>query len=241
MIIYPAIDLIDGKCVRLHKGDFARQTTYNFDPVDITKAYKQNGAKWLHVVDLDGAKNPVSRQTGLITKIIQESGLNVQTGGGARSLNDVQTLIDAGASRVVISSMAIKNPDLAKRIIVNFGTDRICLAADVIEQNHTYKIAVSGWQESSTISLNDFLTDYQSAGIKHVLCTDISKDGTMQGCNFSLYKDLVQNFPGLSIQASGGIHALQDLKNLTTNGVIIGKALYEGAFTLREALEAVTC
>lgn len=241
MIIYPAIDLINGQCVRLHKGDFAQQTTYETDPVDVAKIYKRNGAEWLHVVDLDGAKSPENRQTDLIAKIIRESSLKVQTGGGIRSLADVQTLIDAGAHRVIIGSLAVKTPALVKKIIADFGADHICLAADVLEENGVYKIAVSGWQESSSVNLDDFLTDYQEAGIQHILCTDISKDGTMQGCNVDLYDDLIAKFPDLSIQASGGISRLQDLTALNTNGVIIGKALYEGVFTVSEALEAVSC
>ncbi|MCK5285307.1 MAG: 1-(5-phosphoribosyl)-5-[(5-phosphoribosylamino)methylideneamino]imidazole-4-carboxamide isomerase [Alphaproteobacteria bacterium] len=240
-MIYPSIDLIDGKCVRLYKGAFAQKTIYETTPVNIAKSYKADGAEWIHIVDLDGAKNPENRQVNLIKNIINASGLKIQTGGGIRNFDDVQTLIDAGASRVVIGSMAVKNPDLIKDIISKFGANYICLAADVTKQNNIYKISISGWQESSTIHINDFLTDYQNAGIKHILCTDISKDGTMQGCNFELYQDLIQKFPDLSIQASGGVSTLQDLKTLTTDGVIIGKALYEGAFTLCEALEAVTC
>ena len=240
MIVYPAIDLINGKCVRLYKGNFSQCTTYEADPVEIAKKYRKQGAKWLHLVDLDGAKNPEDRQTDLITKIIREGGMSVQTGGGIRSLFDVQALINAGAERVVIGSLAIKNPDLVKEAIATFGPDRICLAADVIKQNDIYKIVVSGWHESSTICLNDFLANYQEA-VNHVLCTDISKDGTMQGCNFSLYQDLAQKFPDLAIQASGGVSTLQDLENLTTDGVIIGKALYEGTFTLNEALKIVSC
>jgi len=241
MIIYPAIDLIDGQCVRLHKGDFDQKTIYDSNPVSMAQSFKGAGAEWLHVVDLDGAKNPNNRQTQLIASIIQQSGLKVQTGGGVRSEADVESLLDAGASRVVIGSLAVKEPDVVKKIVNRFGADKICLAADVLEKESVYYIAVSGWQEGSEVMLEDFLNDYQDIGIRHILCTDISKDGMMQGCNFDLYKNLNHKFENLCIQASGGVHALDDLTKLNTNGVIIGKALYEETFTLSEALEVVSC
>ena len=241
MIIYPAIDLIDGQCVRLHKGDFDQKTIYDSDPVSMAQSFKSSGASWVHVVDLDGAKDPNNRQTALISSIIKQSGLKVQTGGGIRSEEDVEALLGAGASRVVIGSLAVKDTDLMKKIIERFGADKICLAADVLEKESAFYIAVSGWQEGSEVLLEDFLNDYQAQGIRHILCTDISKDGMMQGCNFDLYKTLNQKFDGLLIQASGGVHALDDLTKLDTDGVIIGKALYEGSFTLSEALEVVSC
>lgn len=241
MIIYPAIDLFDGVVVRLHKGDFERVTQYGTDPVAVAQSYSEAGAKWLHLVDLDGAKNPQNRQIGLIKKIIDSTGLSVQTGGGVRSIGDVAALIDTGATRVVIGSLAVRDPVTVKQLLQNYGPEKICLAADVIWQNNRFNISVSGWQEASELSLFSFLKMFKAAGLKHVLCTDISRDGTLQGFNKSLYADVKQRFPDLQLQASGGASSLADLKNVAADGVIIGKALYEGRFSVADALETVTC
>ena len=241
MIIYPAIDLFDGVVVRLHKGDFERVTQYGTDPVTVAQSYSEAGAKWLHLVDLDGAKNPQNRQIGLIKKIIDSTGLSVQTGGGVRSIGDVAALIDTGATRVVIGSLAVRDPVTVKQLLQNYGPEKICLAADVIWQNNRFNISVSGWQEASELSLFSFLKMFKAAGLKHVLCTDISRDGTLQGFNKSLYADVKQRFPDLQLQASGGASSLADLKNVAADGVIIGKALYEGRFSVADALETVTC
>jgi phosphoribosylformimino-5-aminoimidazole carboxamide ribotide isomerase len=238
MIIYPAIDLINGQCVRLHKGDFEQQTTYDASPIETAQDHKKQGAEWLHLVDLDGARNPAKRQTTLISDIIQKSNLKVQTGGGVRSIHDVETLLSAGASRIVIGSLSVKNPDLTKEIFQTFGPEKICLATDVIPQNKEYMIAVSGWQEESTTTLNELIETYLDVGLKHILCTDISRDGTMEGSNVNLYETLQNDFPHINVQASGGVNSLDDIRNLNTAGVIIGKALYEGAFTVKDALEA---
>jgi phosphoribosylformimino-5-aminoimidazole carboxamide ribotide isomerase len=241
MILYPAIDLIGGAVVRLHKGDFDQLTEYGTNPVAVAKTYADAGAKWLHLVDLDGAKNPQNRQNELVVKIINDCGLFVQTGGGIRSADDATRLLDAGAARVVIGSLAVREPDVIKRLIQNHGPENICLAADVIWQNDAFYIAVSGWQEASDLSLSDFLNMFTPAGLKHVLCTDIDRDGTLQGFNRSLYTNVKQEFPYLQLQASGGASHLGDLKNLDADGVIIGKALYEGRFSVFEALEATAC
>ncbi len=241
MIIYPAIDIMNGRCVRLYKGNFTKCTKYQISPINVSKKFKQDGSKWLHIVDLDGAKNPEERQLNLIKKIIKESGLKVQTGGGIRSFEDIEKLIYIGTERIIIGSLSVKNPNLTRKIIKHFGPDRICLAADVLKDRNKYKIAVSGWQERSEINIYDFLSQYHQLGIKHILCTDVSKDGTMLGCNISLYDNLIKAFPELYFQASGGISNLDDLKNLSTNGAVIGKALYDGAFTLRNALDVTSC
>ena len=241
MIIYPAIDLIDGAVVRLHKGDFDQLTTYSTDPVSVAQSYADAGATWLHLVDLDGARNPEKRQVKLIKRIIEGASLKVQTGGGIRSFDDVKTLIDAGASRVVIGSLAVSDPEEVKRIFVTFGANRICLAADVIWQNDGFYIAVSGWQKSSSLGLFTFIQTYQDAGLMHSLCTDINRDGTLTGCNRDLYKTVKHRFPDLQLQASGGVSVLDDLIKLSADGVIIGKALYEGRFTVKQALETVAC
>ena len=236
MIIYPAIDLIDGAVVRLHKGDFAQKTTYGTDPVAVARAYAKAGAHWLHLVDLDGAKDPANRQTGVIADIISGSGLKVQSGGGIRARQDVEALLEAGASRVVIGSLAVRNPDIVAAMIRDFGADAICLAADVIRQDDVFMIAVSGWQEASHLSLEAFISGFLDAGLRHVLCTDIDRDGTMTGPNRLLYADVKQMFPTIQLQASGGVSDIADLDGLGTDGVIIGKALYEGALDLPAAL-----
>lgn len=241
MILYPAIDLIEGAVVRLHKGDFDQLTEYGNNPVVLAKTYADAGATWLHLVDLDGAKNPQNRQIELIAKIINNSGLFVQTGGGIRSVDDATALLDAGAARVVIGSLAVREPAVVKQLMDNQGPEKICLAADVIWQNDAFYIAVSGWQEASDISLSDFLHMFAPVGLRHVLCTDIDRDGTLRGFNRSLYTNVKQEFPHLQLQASGGASQLTDLRNLDADGVIIGKALYEGHFSVVEALEAIAC
>ena len=241
MILYPAIDLICGAVVRLHKGDFTQLTQYGTDPVAVAKTYADAGATWLHLVDLDGAKNPQNRQIDLIANIINSTGLSVQTGGGIRSAEEVAALLDAGAARVVIGSLAVRDPDSLKQLLYSHGPEKICLAADVISQNDTFYIAVSGWQEASDLSLFDFLNIFAPAGLTHVLCTDIDRDGTLQGFNRALYTIVKQQFSYLKLQASGGASHLEDLKHLDADGVIIGKALYEKRFSVAEALEAIAC
>ena len=236
MIIYPAIDLIDGEVVRLHKGDFDQKTTYGSDPVAVARAYADAGAAWLHLVDLDGAKNPENRQTDLIGRIIDGSGLKVQTGGGIRSREDVDALITAGASRVVIGSLAVREPDLVASMLDGFGVEAICLAADVVRPDDEFMIAVSGWQEASSLSLYEFIDGFVPAGLRHVLCTDIDRDGTMTGPNGTLYQTVKRQFPDIQLQASGGVSGIDDLRDLPTDGVIIGKAIYEGAIDLKAAL-----
>ena len=236
MIIYPAIDLIDGEVVRLHKGDFDQKTTYGSDPVAVARAYADAGATWLHLVDLDGAKNPENRQTDLIGRIIDGSGLKVQTGGGIRSRDDVDALITAGASRVVIGSLAVREPDLVASMLDGFGVEAICLAADVVRPDDEFMIAVSGWQEASSLSLYEFIDGFVPAGLRHVLCTDIDRDGTMTGPNGTLYQTVKRQFPDIQLQASGGVSGIDDLHDLPTDGVIIGKAIYEGAIDLKAAL-----
>ena len=246
MIIYPAIDLIGGAVVRLNKGDFDQQTTYGTDPISVAKSYAKAGASWLHLVDLDGAKNPGNRQLDLITRIIDESGLKVQTGGGIRSADDVAALVNAGASRVVVGSLAVRDFATGKALLDRFGGETICLAADVMPTSDasgqiSYNIALSGWLETSDLSLFDFLGHYAQHGLEHALCTDIARDGMMTGCNRDLYASVKSVFPEIKLQASGGLSKLDDIVGLPTDGVIIGKALYEGVFSVGEALEAVAC
>ena len=236
MIIYPAIDLIAGEVVRLHKGDFAQKTTYGTDPVAVARAYADAGASWLHLVDLDGAKDPANRQTGLISQIIDGSGLKVQTGGGIRSRDDVEALLAAGASRVVIGSLAVRDPQAVSEMMVDLGPEAICLAADVVRRGGAFMIAVSGWQEASSLTLSGFIEGYMGCGLRHVLCTDIDRDGTLTGPNKALYDTMKADFPAIQLQASGGVKGIEDLDGLGTDGVIIGRAIYEGKIDLKAAL-----
>ncbi|MFA7276755.1 MAG: 1-(5-phosphoribosyl)-5-[(5-phosphoribosylamino)methylideneamino]imidazole-4-carboxamide isomerase [Pseudobdellovibrionaceae bacterium] len=246
MVIYPAIDLIDGQCVRLTKGDYSAKTVYDGAPADVACAYRDEGASWLHLVDLNGAKDPEQRQTQLIADIIRASNLRVQTGGGVRTLSDIKALLDAGAGRVVVGSMAVKNHDLMAKALGTFGGDRLTLAVDVMrsKEDGFYNVAVSGWQEASRAELMSTIASFMPYGLTHILCTDIDRDGTLTGCNAELYETIKRKFPRLEVQASGGVSDVSDICELAQvgiDGIVVGKALYEGKFTLRQALESLPC
>ncbi len=241
MNIIPAIDLIQGKCVRLFKGDFEQQTVYSDKPLDVALSMQNDGAKFLHVVNLDGAKNEASNNTHIIKEIVANTNLQVQTGGGIRTQNQVEELLLAGVDKVVIGSLAIKSPAVVKQWLEHFGNDKIVIAFDVKVTNNVPMIAVDGWQNSSVVSLWTALDDYLGANtpIKHILCTDIDRDGVLNSPNFALYKEIQRNYPKLQLQASGGVGSFADIQHLSDNNtpsVIIGKALYEKKFTLVEAL-----
>ena len=240
MIIYPAIDLRGGRVVRLTEGKFDQEKSYGDDPLAVAQGFKAAGATWLHVVDLDGAKDPAKRQTPLVEKLARESGLRVQTGGGIRDETQVAALLNAGVRRVIVGSLAVRSPDLVRGWIKSFGPEHIILSPDVrLDAAGVPRIAAAGWQESTGVALNDFLTGYLTVGLKHILCTDISRDGKLTGPNSALYVQLVKQFPSLAIQASGGVSSLDDLRVLKTTGsagAIVGRALYEKKFTLQEAL-----
>ena len=240
-MIIPAIDLIDGQVVRLYQGDYEQKTQYEFDPVEVVKDYAAQGAKWLHIVDLTGAKDTSKRQLALIERMVQTGLMQFQAGGGIRSEDDVKQLLDIGVKRVVIGSLAVKQPELVKGWFEKYGADSIVLALDVnIDASGNKMIATHGWQEDSGVSLENLLNDFLSVGAKHVLCTDISKDGTLQGANKALYQDMCAQFPTVSWQASGGIGSLEDiavLKPCNVGGVILGRALLEGKFTVEEAID----
>ena len=240
MIIYPAIDLRGGRVVRLTEGRFDQEKAYSDDPLAVARSFAAAGAEWLHVVDLDGTKDPARRQTPLVEQLARESGLRVQTGGGLRDEAQVAALLAAGASRVIVGSVAVRTPDTVVRWLDQFGNNRLVLALDVvIDVSGVPRPAVSGWQETSNTTLDDLLRYYEPHGLRHVLCTDISRDGKLTGPNAALYADLVRRFPGLQLQASGGVSSLDDLRALRTTGAagaIIGRALYENKFTLAEAL-----
>ncbi|WP_439256567.1 1-(5-phosphoribosyl)-5-[(5-phosphoribosylamino)methylideneamino]imidazole-4-carboxamide isomerase [Lonepinella sp. BR2271] len=239
-IIIPALDLIDGQVVRLHQGDYAKQTTYCDDPIAQFAHYLAQGAEQLHLVDLTGAKDPAKRQTKLIGHIIETTQCHIQVGGGIRSEQDVADLFAVGANRVVIGSTAVKNADLVKGWFEKYGAEKFVLALDVnIDENGNKIIAISGWQEASGVSLEALIEDYQSVGLQHVLCTDISRDGTLAGSNVDLYHEICAKYPAIHFQSSGGIGALSDiqaLKGTGVAGVIVGRALLEGKFNVAEAI-----
>ena len=240
MIIYPAIDLRGGRVVRLTEGKFDQEKSYGHDPLAVARDFAAAGATWLHVVDLDGAKDPTKRQTALVETIARGSGLRMQTGGGIRDESQIAALLAAGAQRVIVGSVAVKQPALVRAWLKKFGAERIILSPDVrLDADGTPRIAAAGWQESTGVALDEFLTGFVAAGLVHILCTDISRDGKLTGPNTGLYAALVKKFPTLQIQASGGVSSLDDLRGLKPTGaagVIVGRALYEKKFTLQQAL-----
>ncbi len=239
-MIFPAIDLMGGTCVRLFQGDFSQRTDYDISPVDMAKSFADAGAKWVHIVDLDGAKSEQSQQAELIIKIAQHAGLKVQTGGGLRAAVQIQKLLAGGVARVVIGSLAVSNPKLVKHWISEFGPDKFTLALDInIDANGTPRPALRGWQDTSEKTLWQVIDGFINTGVKSVLVTDIAKDGVLQGANIQLYQDFTSRYPDLNLITSGGVGALADvraLKALKPAGIIIGKALYENKFTVGQAI-----
>ncbi|QPL51328.1 MULTISPECIES: 1-(5-phosphoribosyl)-5-[(5-phosphoribosylamino)methylideneamino]imidazole-4-carboxamide isomerase [Alteromonas] len=239
-MIIPAIDLIDGHVVRLYQGDYKQKTQYELDPVDVVHDYADQGATWLHIVDLTGAKDTSKRQLELMKAMVDTKRMQFQAGGGIRSEEEVAQLLETGVSRVVIGSLAVKQPELVKSWVEKYGPERIVLALDInISESGEKLIATHGWQENSGVALEGLLEDFATVGAKHVLCTDISRDGTLQGANTELYQEMATRFPNVSWQASGGIGSINDieaLKPTNVGGVILGRALLEGKFTVKEAI-----
>ncbi|AWQ18203.1 1-(5-phosphoribosyl)-5-[(5-phosphoribosylamino)methylideneamino] imidazole-4-carboxamide isomerase [Pantoea ananatis] len=239
-MIIPALDLIDGKVVRLHQGDYAQQRDYGSDPLPRLQDYAGQGATVLHLVDLTGAKDPAKRQIALLKTLLNGVEAVVQVGGGIRNRDDVKALLDAGASRVVVGSTAVKQPEEVKAWFNEFGPDAIVLALDVrIDAANRKEVAISGWQEAAGVTLEEVIEQFQPVGLKHVLCTDISRDGTLSGSNVDLYKEVTARFPQIAFQSSGGIGELSDIAALRgsgVQGVIVGRALLEGKFTVSEAI-----
>lgn len=240
-MIIPAIDLIDGCVVRLHQGDYGARRDYGEDPHARLQRYQASGAQLLHIVDLTGAKDPKARQIPLLRELLGSLSIPVQTGGGIRSADDVRSLLDAGAARVVVGSAAVKRTDEVAGWMKTFGADKLVLALDVrINKAGNAEVAVSGWQENSGVLMDDLIRAFEPAGLRYVLTTDISKDGTLAGPNTALYAKLAQTFPNIDFQASGGIGSLDDIRAVSHTGaagVIVGRALLEGKFTLEEAIE----
>lgn len=233
MQIIPAIDLIDGKCVRLTKGDYNAMKEYSSDPVEVARQFEGAGIKRLHLVDLDGAKASHVVNIDVLRKICQNTSLQVDFGGGVKTEEDLNKVFDAGAQQATAGSIAAKDPEKVKQWIRDHGSDRIILGADVLDE----KVMVSGWQQSSGLDLFDFLEDFLEAGARWVICTDISKDGVMAGPSFELYTKIADRFSDINLIASGGVTTMSDLEQLKANklyGAIIGKAYYEGKLSLQQ-------
>ncbi len=237
-MIWPAIDLMGGQCVRLHKGDFSQKTKYDADPLARAQSFAAAGATALHVVDLDGAWEASPRHSALITQIASETGLTVQAGGGIRTREGIKLLLDGGVSRVIIGSLAITAPKTVLGWLKEFGPKRIILALDVHIENGTPMPAIRGWQDRSAITLWEALDGFGDQAA-NILVTDIDRDGVLGGANAALYAQIKTRHPSLNLLASGGIGALEDIsfvRKAGADGVIIGKALYENRFSLSEAL-----
>lgn len=233
MQIIPAIDIIDGKCVRLTEGDYTKKTQYSSTPLEMAKLYQDYGIDRLHVVDLDGAKLGKIVNWTSIEEISSKTKMQIDFGGGVKSADDVVRISELGIRFVTVGSMAVKHPEIFQSWISQFGAEKFMLGADV----KNGKIMINGWQEESTIDLNSFLDKYFSMGIRNMFCTDISKDGKLEGPSFELYKNIKLHFPQLNVIASGGVSSMNDIYKLqetNCDGVIIGKAIYENRISLSQ-------
>lgn len=238
MKIIPAIDLKDGKCVRLYKGDFEKTTEYSDDPVAVSRQFSALAVQDLHVVDLDGARSGQQQNKSIIRRIAAQTGMDIQLGGGIRERSAVEDWLENGVARCVIGSKAVSDCTAVTEWLLQFGADRLVLALDVnLAEDGTPLLTTHGWTRASTVSLWDCIDRYMESGIKHVLCTDVSRDGAMTGPNISLYAETLRRYPGLQLQASGGVRHIDDLLQLRSAGIpaaITGRALLDGAITPKE-------
>lgn len=232
MRIIPAVDIIDGKCVRLTKGDYQTKKVYNENPLEVAKKFEDNGIQFLHLVDLDGAKASQIVNYKILEELSAKTNLKIDFGGGIKSQNDLQIAFNAGARQITCGSIAVKNADLVFDWLNTFGADKIILGADCENR----KIVTNGWSEKSESDVLDFIKFYNQNGIKNVICTDISKDGMLAGSSNELYQEILNEFK-INLIASGGVTSINDLevlKNMGCEGAIIGKAIYENKITLKE-------
>ena len=237
MILFPAIDLFEKKAVRLYKGDYANMTVYSENPIEIARDFEAKGCTHIHMVDLEGARDGTTPNLSVVEQVARETNLFVEIGGGIRTMETVERYLQAGVSRVILGTAAVRDPGFLRTAVGKYG-DRIAVGADVKDGF----IAIKGWLETADVTLEAFLEELEAIGVRHVICTDISKDGAMRGTNLALYRTLSEKFR-LDITASGGVSSLEDIRQLREMGVwaaIIGKAYYTGAIDLKEALEAAT-
>ena len=236
MYIIPAIDIIDGKCVRLTQGDYSQKKIYDDNPVEVAKRYEAHGFSHLHVVDLDGARSKHVVNIDVLKNITQATDLKVDFGGGVKSTRDIEQAFEAGASMITGGSIAVKEPKVFEQWIDQYGPDKIILGADVKGRN----IAVGGWMDTSEQDIIQFIDHYTKRSIKFVICTDISKDGVLKGSALELYKELLNAFPGINLIASGGVGSLKDVEDLVESGVwgvIVGKAIYENRVKMDDLIK----
>lgn len=234
MLIFPAIDLFEGKAVRLLKGDYARMTVYNEDPLSVARDFAAQGATCLHLVDLEGAKSGTTPNIDTIRRLAAESNLFTEVGGGIRTMNTVRAYLDAGVDRVILGTAAVKDEAFLREAVSAYG-EKISVGVDIRDG----KVAIHGWTETSEIDAMDFMAKLEQIGVRTVICTDISRDGAMAGTNHDLYRQLSEKY-ALQIIASGGVSSLEDVRRLAKRnlyGAIIGKAYYTGAISLKEAIE----
>ena len=236
MRIIPAIDIIEGKCVRLSKGDYATKNVYNEDPLEVAKEFEDAGLAYLHLVDLDGAKAKHIVNWKVLEKLATKTNLKIDFGGGIKSDEDLKVAFESGAQQITGGSIAVKEPAKFTGWITTYGSNKIILGADAKDG----KIAVSGWQEASDLEIEKFIQDYVDKGVDYVISTDISKDGMLEGPSFDLYLKILDKLPDLKLIASGGVSSVDDLVKLNENGLegaIVGKAIYENKISLKELSE----
>lgn len=238
--LYPALDIRNGQVVRLLQGDYAQQTTYGDDPLPRAQAFAASGASWMHLVDLDAARAGGYTLAPLLAQIASNTSLKVQTGGGVRSRDDVARILHAGAGRVVVGSLAVRQPEQVLAWLDEFGADRLTIALDTRQgDDGVWRLPVHGWTETADVTLDELATRYAQAGMKHLLCTDIARDGMLSGPNNGLYAHLSKLLPDVAVQASGGVRDVNDVaaaKAAGCGGAVLGKALLEGRLQLEEAL-----
>jgi len=238
MQVIPAIDLRQGRVVRLKQGDYAQETRYDLDPFALAADYADAGATWLHLVDLDGARSGKFENLRAIEKIAASERLAVQSGGGVRSEDDVQRLLDAGVARVVVGSVAVREPEKVEGWISSYGAERLCIALDTRFEAGAWRLPSAGWTQAEGATLDELAPRYARAGARHLLCTDISRDGMLSGPNLDLYGHLARIAPQLDVIASGGVRDVADLRALRAQnlaGVVLGRSLLEGKLMLAEA------
>jgi phosphoribosylformimino-5-aminoimidazole carboxamide ribotide isomerase len=238
MRIIPAIDIIDGKCVRLSKGDYNTKIIYNENPLEVAKEFEAHGIQYLHLVDLDGAKSSRIVNHKILEQISSQTSLKIDFGGGLKSDDDLRIAFESGANQITGGSIAVKNPELFQEWIIKYGSDKIILGADANNE----KVAISGWLEESKEDLIPFIQNYQKSRIEYVICTDIAKDGMLQGPSFDLYAKILDQAKGIKLIASGGISTFNELPKLAEmgcEGTIIGKAIYENKITLKQLEEFI--
>jgi phosphoribosylformimino-5-aminoimidazole carboxamide ribotide isomerase len=231
MQIIPAIDVINGKCVRLSKGDYSKQKVYNENPLEVAKTFEDTGLQRLHIVDLDGAKAGSIQNLKVLESIASDTKLIIDFGGGIKNIDDANSVFNAGATILTLGSIAVKKPGIVEEWIMEFGADKILIGADVLNE----KIKISGWLEDAGLNISEFISNMLAIGVQDIFCTDISKDGMMKGPSVDLYRKIIEAFPSLHLISSGGVSKIEDiilLKEMGCTGAIIGKAIYEGKITL---------